>query len=117
MDTLRGLVGPLPHQICQFANFHGQFTGMNMSMGVLAQNLVRFAFIFIWKTIPVMEDNLLTLIICSEITMVTFLVALASKFALEILPLPNEVHRPLATVLFRAVRPRTVARSDGSEAL
>ena len=81
--TLRGIIGPLPTFICTTSYFIMKVTGITLCMGIFAAKATKFAFIAVFQTIPIMNDNLISFIICSNISMIALYCCIIDTFFLE----------------------------------
>ena len=90
IDSLRTLIGPLPTFICKFRCFVQVLTVFNTSLVTLTMTATKFTFVCIYKSIPVMDDNLVSRLVYSTIICVGFLIT-SAKYYLEQFPSKNEV--------------------------
>ena len=63
MDTIRVVFGPLPLWLCTIGATTKHFVVLNVAQITLILTCFKFSFIFFFKTIPIMEDNFLSLFI------------------------------------------------------
>ena len=92
---LRILLGPLPDFLCKISGFSMIFLTNNMSLLLFVTSLTKFSLLKIYKSMPVMNDDLIAFIIYSNILFISFLFTL-SKFYYE-------DHPDLAEVIFLIV--------------
>ena len=74
LDTTRALFGPLNNYVCVVNSFLKGFLTMNVSMLSLTTTITKFVYIFIFKAIPIVDDDFLATYIYMMINSVTFLV-------------------------------------------
>ena len=72
--NLRAIVGPLPGLVCKCVAFFNVFNGINLSLITLSITITKFVFICYFQSIPAMDDNLISLIIYSNILMNSFVI-------------------------------------------
>ena len=72
IPSIRILLGPLPVFVCKFASFSTIFPGINAILLSVAASGFKFAFVYIFKSIPIMNDELLTRIVVRIITVWSF---------------------------------------------
>ena len=72
--NLRAIVGPLPGLVCKAVAFFNVFNGINLSLITLSITTTKFVFICYFQSIPVMDDNLISLIIYSNTLLNSFVI-------------------------------------------
>ena len=77
---LRILVGPLSWFFCDFTRFFLHLIGMNVFLLTLANNLHRFIIVVLYKSIPVMNDQLLYKITVRTICLWSWLILGIKEF-------------------------------------
>lgn len=77
IQTIRPIYGPMPQVVCRVSVAIQVFTGMNIVLLSLSVTVVRFAFIWIYRAIPTMDDEFLVKFIVRAITLWT---AISSAF-------------------------------------
>lgn len=92
IDTLRALIGPMPVILCKASLVVKNIVTYNVSQISLAITVTKFAFLCIYKSIPVMEDNFLSTVAIVVINTISIL-ATAGRFYLPGRPVLNEVLR------------------------
>lgn len=60
IDSLRAMIGPLPRTICQINIAMKNIVQVNVSLLALSMTMTKFAFLCIYKSIPMMDDNFLS---------------------------------------------------------
>ena len=66
--TFRRIFGPLPIFVCKIAQLSTGICGVNILLLTIISSGFRFAFVFLFKSIPVMNDKLLFKIIVNVLT-------------------------------------------------
>ena len=79
IDALRSVVGPLPYAVCIVNIYVKNLAHINISLFSLAMTATKFAFVCIYKSIPIMEDNFLTTVIFATSNVISIL-AVAAKY-------------------------------------
>ena len=74
LDTTRALFGPLNKHVCVVNSFLKGFLTMNVSMLSLTTTITKFVYIFIFKAIPIVDDDFLATYIYMMINSVTLMV-------------------------------------------
>ena len=82
IDAIRAMFGPLPVPVCKIGAFLKVATVVKFCLLSFAMTLTKFVFIFIFKSIPVMDDSFLSFVINSNVTLWTFLTS-SAKFYFE----------------------------------
>ena len=82
IDAVRATFGPLPVPVCKIGAFLKVATVVKFCLLSFAMTLTKFIFIFIFKSIPVMDDSFLSFVINSNVTLWTFLTS-SAKFYFE----------------------------------
>ena len=82
IDAIRAMFGPLPVPVCKIGAFLKVATVVKFCLHSFAMTLTKFVFIFIFKSIPVMDDSFLSFVINSNVTLWTFLTS-SAKFYFE----------------------------------
>ena len=90
LNILRIFVGPIPTIICQFNVFIKNFSAMAISMTIVAFTGLHFIFICIYKSIPSIDDNFLTIFIIALLSLMSTLGTL-TFFYLPGKPVLNQV--------------------------
>ena len=80
--TSRRIFGPLPLFVCRIAQFSTGLCGVNILLITIVISGLKFAFVFLFRSIPVMNDQLLFRIIVNILTVWT-VVAFLFKFYIE----------------------------------
>ena len=80
MDLFRSIYGPLPDSLCVFIVFMKNIIQLNVSQLSMMLTVTKFAFVCIYKSIPSMNDNFLSIYIYMSINMVSFLTTLSRKY-------------------------------------
>ena len=80
LDVLRLIFGPLPRYISGPFLFIFIWSGMNASSFITLISVVKFVFICIYKSIPIMNDNFLSFFIFLAVTFNNFLALLTKYF-------------------------------------
>ena len=73
IEFSRILFGPLPNSLCLISYFFKTLISSIFAMLILSKALVKFAIICIFKSMPQMNDNLLSFYIYSIIIMISFM--------------------------------------------
>ena len=89
-DHVRALFGPLPSILCRTGTFIRVFCGSNILVLSLIITGTKFLLVFIFRSIPLMDDNFLSFTINIIVNIVIFL-ATMSKFYIEDRPNVAEV--------------------------
>ena len=89
-DALRTVTGPLPYAICNVNIFVKNLVHINLSFITLSATFAKFVFVCIYKSIPHMDDNLLTRVIYLTSNLIAIIGA-AAKLYLPGRPLLNVV--------------------------
>ena len=89
-DHARALFGPLPLVLCRAGTFIRVFCGSNILILSLTITGTKFLLVFIFRSIPLMDDNFLSFTINIIVNIVIFL-ATMSKFYIEDRPNVGEV--------------------------
>ena len=97
IDTLRFLIGPLPYFLCSLHVFAKNVIFINFFLILLAMSFTKFAFVCIFKSIPIMDDNFLSVYIFVLIHIISILGSIA-RFRLPGKPVLDEV-RPSLNIL------------------
>ena len=91
IDTLRSVVGPLPYAVCTVNVYVKNLAHINISLFSLAMTATKFAYVCIYKSIPIMEDNFLSTVIFTTSNTISILAA-AAKLYLPGRPILNVVN-------------------------
>ena len=91
-DTIRCIFGPLPLPFCTLAHFTKQMIFLNVSQITMILTCTKFAYIFIFKSIPTIEDNLVSVFIYIMVNIMSFL-AVFSRMMLLKRPLVHQVNQ------------------------
>ena len=78
----RTVFGPMPNWLCQTGTFFTVFCPMNLALTSLAITTTKATFVYVFKSIPVMDDNFLRFSF-QLIQNVLVILATAAKFYLE----------------------------------
>lgn len=89
-DMIRMLWGPLPSWICDIGVLGKNMFLASVSQTVFSMTLTKFTFVFVYKSIPSIEDNFFSIFIFSLVYMVSLLVS-ASRFCLPGRPILNKL--------------------------
>ena len=76
LSNLRAIIGPLPEILCRALLIFNIFNVILCCLISLSISVTKYTFICCFKTIPVMDDSLLSLIICFTMSMYSILLAL-----------------------------------------
>ena len=101
ITTFRAILGPQPIFWCRLNTIIQCFTTCTICLFVLAIDCTKYYLIFVYKSVPVMNDNFLVFVI--SINVYTWsLVATCAKFYIELKPVMPEVIKikPLISYLF-----------------
>ena len=90
LDHVRALFGPLQSILCRTGTFIRVFCGCNILVLSLIITGTKFLLVFIFRSIPLMDDNFLSFTINIIVNIVIFL-ATMSKFYIEDRPNVAEV--------------------------
>lgn len=90
LDLLRVFVGPLPKPVCFFVVFMKNVLQLNMSMIAFCITLTKFLIICVYKSIPVMDDNFISLFLIILVNIISILITVSRKY-LPGRPILNEV--------------------------
>lgn len=90
VDTLRVIFGPMPRTICTLTIFIKNFVYINMAQFSLAQTVIKFLCVCIYKSIPTMEDDFLFVFLCTLFNIISFL-AVGIRMYLPGKPILQEV--------------------------
>lgn len=82
LDILRIIFGPLPTFVARFFLFFFLWSGVNSATFITLNTVVKFSFVCVFKSIPVMMDNLLAIFMFVTVTFVNFW-AVCAKFYIE----------------------------------
>lgn len=82
LDISRIIFGPLPTFLCRSGLFFFTWAGVNSITFITLISVVRFCFICIFKSIPMMNDNFLAFVIFWSVSFINFL-ATCGKFYIE----------------------------------
>ena len=88
--NIRAIAGPLSPGWCRFAATVAAITVSSLCLFALAISGIRFAFIFVYKTIPVMDDRFAAFFISLAINVESFMLT-GVKLYLDDKPLIIEV--------------------------
>lgn len=80
--VIRPFTGPMPEWTCRISNMIIIFCSINICLLAVSVVGTRFAFAFLYKSLPVMDDKLMARLIYSNILLWSFLATLA-KFYIE----------------------------------
>lgn len=83
LQALRLLLGPMPRSVCQVLTGVQVFTSINICLMALSVSGARFTFAYIYKTIPVMDDDFWVSLINRVIMTWSALVTLAKHYTEE----------------------------------
>ena len=75
---LRQLVGPMPKLICQISTYFGLLAVTNACHFTMLIAVAKFAFVFIYKRLPMMDDKLLSTV-AMIVTYIWGLLAVSAK--------------------------------------
>ena len=81
IDALRAMFGPLPLGLCQFGTFVKGYVAVNLSMLTLSVTIIKFLLAYVYKSMPTMEDNFLSLVIVVTINIISFLATFGRMYA------------------------------------
>ena len=90
IDVVRAIFGPLNDFVCTFGVFIKNVVPINASLITLSMTITKFVFVFIYKSIPCMEDNFLSFFIYLTINMISIL-STFSRLYLPGRPIFNKV--------------------------
>ena len=91
IDALRVFVGPLPQELCSLGVFFKNFILTNISLITLIMTCTKFAFVYIYKSIPVMEDTFLSIFCYIGCSIISAFAAFSRMFLNGPRPIRNEV--------------------------
>ena len=91
IDNLRILSGPLPKWICKFAFSVKIWTGINAAIFNLAMSATKFYFVNFFKSIPVMNDNLMSTIVFLTVILIDTLMLLSKTYIEERVPILEKI--------------------------
>ena len=90
IDGLRAFTGPMPSFICTFDIFMKNVVMTSSVLFMFAIICTKFSFIFVFKSIPAMNDSFLSTFICIASYMITIL-ASSSRIFHTTKPIMNKV--------------------------
>ena len=91
LSPIRPFTGPFSKGVCSFATLAQAFTAMAMSLTVLNNAVMRFTFIFVFKTFPIMMDNFLSFFIKLNILFLMFLSVIGKYYIEEKIPVSEKI--------------------------
>ena len=91
-DLLRVFYGPLPESVCFFVVFMKNVLHLNICFIALLITLTKFLIICVYKSIPIMNDNFLTVFLYTSVYLISILTTCARKY-LPGRPILNEVNK------------------------
>ena len=80
MDIIRTVFGPLPLPVCSLIILAKNCIYANVAQITAMMTLIRFVIIFFYKSLPVMEDKLLSVIIYAMVNIFSFIAAFSRMF-------------------------------------
>lgn len=83
VNVSRRLLGPFPAWICKLASFVQFFTIFNICHLTVLISATRFAFVFYFKSIPVMNDQLLSTFFMIATNLWSFLAVMGKMYVEE----------------------------------
>lgn len=99
IDMIRMLWGPLPAAICDIGVLAKNMFLASVSQTVLYMTLTKFLFVFVYKSIPSIDDDFLSVFIFVLVYIISLL-ASASRLSLPGRPILNKVNSELIQKLF-----------------
>ena len=91
LDAIRCIFGPLPLPICTLIHSLKMVIFLNVCQITMILTCVKFAFIFIFKSIPNMEDNLLSVFIYLAVNLLSIYYTILRMMTLK-RPLIHQVN-------------------------
>ena len=91
IDILRVFYGVLPRFLCTFNFFIKVWTAVNIAIFSMGVNATKFAFICFFKTIPMMNDRLISTLIFMNVNLVSFLSTSAKFYIEEKIPVTEKI--------------------------
>ena len=103
------MVGPLPYVVCTVNVCIKNIAHINVSLFTLAITATKFAFVCIYKSIPIMEDNFLSTVIYATSNTISILGA-AAKLYLPGRPILNVVNTYIKYIIL--MKPEVTASDN-----
>lgn len=82
-DVMRAYLGPLSSPFCKVLAFAKSVIPLNLGLLTFVNTLTKFYFVCVSKSIPVMEDNFLSVVIYLTINILSMLATAAKMFLAE----------------------------------
>ena len=76
IDFIRAIYGPLNDYVCYVGVFFKTVISINCCLTALVMTITKSVFVFIYKSIPIMDDNCLSMIIYVTINMISIMATL-----------------------------------------
>ena len=74
LDSVRAIFGPMPESICSVAVFFKNVIQCNVAQFSILVTITRFTFVCVYKSIPVLNDQLFAHFLFASVNMTSFMI-------------------------------------------